>query len=134
MVQKEIIMKKIGFCAAASVVLLVFVFMAGIGFAQNNMSNQETDTVIYSSSLLDQIVEIGNVDRFLPGKYIIIDDILIRIPPNVPLFNDRGKKLEAILPGSIAGIARDPETNKITAIIKLSKNTFNELVKKREGK
>ncbi len=134
MVQKEIIMRKNRFCAATSVVLFVLVLMAGIGFAQNNSPNAESGTILYSSSLLDQIIEIGRVDRFFPGKYIIMDDILIRIPPDVPIFNDGGKRLGTIVPGSIAGIAREPETNKIVAIIKLSRKTFNELVKKREGK
>ncbi len=114
-------------------VLLLSVYVTGNGIAQNEPAGPG-NTVLFNHALIDQIVEIGHVDRFVPGHHVILDDIMIRIPLNTPVFDDGGKRLESLSPGSTAGISRDPETKSIVAIIKLSKKTLDELVKKRTGK
>jgi len=89
---------------------------------------------LFDETLFDQIVELGHVDRFVPGEYIVLNDIKVLIPENVYLFDKRGRLVNNFPIGSFVGIAHDPNTQKIVAIVELSREKLKELIDRLKSK
>ena len=115
-----------------TLMFLLMVLLMGNAVAQNRTKNHNKLKILFSQAFFEKIVELGHVDKFVPGKYIILDDIRTSIPPRTALFDERGNTLGTIPEGSYAGIVRDPNKGKIIAIIKLSREKIREIVSKRQ--
>jgi len=113
-------------------VLLLVVFFMGSAVGQNKIKNHNRSKILFSQAFFEQIVELGHVDRFVPDKYIVLNDIGITIPYRTPIFDERGNTLETIPEDSYAGIVREPNKGKIIAIIKLSREKIREIASKRQ--
>ena len=119
-----------------ALILLTLLAVPAVGQDHNiHGKHQHRSTQkIFNESLFTQITDFGRVEDFSAGEFIIINDIKIPIPETTLLFDERGRVLRDIPEGSLVGIARDPDTGRIVAIIKLSKRKMDELIKKLSNK
>ncbi len=115
-----------------TLMFLLMVLLMGNAVAQNRTKNHNKLKILFSQAFFEKIVEFGYVDKFVPDKYIVLNDIGITIPYRTPIFDERGNILGTIPEGSYAGIVREPGRGKIIAIIKLSREKIREIVSKRQ--